>query len=110
MRKLKLDVAEIVPVHGAPVPWSDLREGVSPRRTDSARIRGRLAPAATDVDALRRELERDLEGEVRFDAVSRALYSTDASVYQIEPLGVVVVRSREDVVRTVRPAPGTAVR
>ena len=28
-------------------------------------------------------------GEFRFDAVSRALYSTDASVYQIEPLGVV---------------------
>ena len=32
-----------------------------------------------------------IDGEVRFDAVSRALYSTDASVYQIEPLGVVVV-------------------
>ena len=43
-----------------------------------------------------------MEGEVRFDNVSRALYSTDASVYQIEPLGVVVVKSREDVVRTVR--------
>ena len=42
-----------------------------------------------------------LEGEVRFDEVSRALYSTDASVYQIEPLGVVVVKSREDIVRTV---------
>jgi FAD/FMN-containing dehydrogenase/Fe-S oxidoreductase len=56
---------------------------------------------AVDVDALRRELERTVEGEVRFDAISRALYSTDASVYQIEPLGVVVVKSREDVVRTV---------
>ena len=53
-------------------------------------------------DALRQELERQIEGEVRFDRVSRALYSTDASVYQIEPLGVVVPRSREDVVRTVQ--------
>ena len=34
-------------------------------------------------------------------AVSRALYSTDASVYRIEPLGVVVPRTRDDVVRTV---------
>jgi FAD/FMN-containing dehydrogenase/Fe-S oxidoreductase len=51
---------------------------------------------------LRRELEDEIEGEVRFDRVSRALYATDASVYQIEPAGVVIVRSREDVVRTVR--------
>jgi FAD/FMN-containing dehydrogenase/Fe-S oxidoreductase len=53
------------------------------------------------VDTLRRELEQQIAGEVRFDRLSRALYSTDASVYQIAPLGVVVVRSREDVVRTV---------
>jgi FAD/FMN-containing dehydrogenase/Fe-S oxidoreductase len=55
-----------------------------------------------DVRALQRELERDMEGEVRFDAISRALYSTDASVYQIEPLGVVVVKTRDDIARTVR--------
>jgi FAD/FMN-containing dehydrogenase/Fe-S oxidoreductase len=58
--------------------------------------------AAVDATALKRHLRTQLEGEVRFDKVSRALYSTDASVYQIEPLGVVVARSREDVVRTVR--------
>ena len=52
-------------------------------------------------DALRHELEQRIEGEVRFDTVSRALYSTDASVYQIEPLGVVVPRTRDDVVRAV---------
>ncbi|MYK89826.1 MAG: FAD-binding oxidoreductase, partial [Acidobacteria bacterium] len=46
---------------------------------------------------LRTDLEARLAGEVRFDAVSRALYSTDASVYQIQPLGAAVVRSREDV-------------
>ena len=53
------------------------------------------------VDALRRDLEAALEGEVRFDAISRALYSTDASVYQIQPLGVVVAKSRDDVVQAV---------
>src|SRR5436309_5680047 len=51
--------------------------------------------------AIRQELEGAIEGEVRFDRISRALYSTDASVYQIEPLGVVIPRSREDIVRTV---------
>jgi FAD/FMN-containing dehydrogenase/Fe-S oxidoreductase len=53
-------------------------------------------------DALRLELEQQITGEVRFDRVSRALYSTDASVYQIEPLGVVVPRNREDIVRAVQ--------
>ena len=52
-------------------------------------------------DALRRDLEQQISGEIRFDTVSRALYSTDASVYQIAPLGVVVPRTRDDVVRTV---------
>jgi FAD/FMN-containing dehydrogenase/Fe-S oxidoreductase len=55
-----------------------------------------------DVLALRRDLESQIEGEVRFDTVSRALYSTDASVYQIEPAGVVVVKSKEDIVKTVK--------
>ena len=52
-------------------------------------------------ETLQRELERAVDGEVRFDKVSRALYSTDASVYQIEPLGVVIPRSAEAVVRAV---------
>jgi len=54
-----------------------------------------------DANALRMELERSLEGEIRFDAISRALYSTDASVYQIRPLGVVIPKSRQDIIRTV---------
>ena len=52
-------------------------------------------------DALQRDLDARLDGEVRFDKVSRALYSTDASVYQIEPLGVVVVKSRDDILNTI---------
>jgi len=54
------------------------------------------------VEQLRRALESQIEGEVRFDKVSRALYSTDASVYRIEPIGVVVPRSRDDVTRVVQ--------
>jgi hypothetical protein len=33
-----------------------------------------------------------VEGEVRFDAYSRVLYSTDASAWQIEPIGAVIPR------------------
>src|ERR1700680_4343266 len=54
-----------------------------------------------DANALEGELRKQLEGEVRFDAISRALYSTDASVYKIRPLGVVIPKTREDIVRTV---------
>jgi FAD/FMN-containing dehydrogenase/Fe-S oxidoreductase len=50
---------------------------------------------------LQRELESAIDGEVRFDKVTRALYSTDASVYQIEPLGVVIPKSPEAVIRAV---------
>src|SRR5574341_587535 len=42
-------------------------------------------------------LRKRVEGEVRFDRYSRLLYSTDASMYQIEPVGVVVPRHKGDV-------------
>ena len=42
---------------------------------------------------LEAELTARIDGEVRFDRVSRMLYSTDASNYQIEPIGVVVPKS-----------------
>ena len=38
-----------------------------------------------------------MRGDVRFDAASRLLYSTDASMYQVEPLGVVMPRDADDV-------------
>jgi FAD/FMN-containing dehydrogenase/Fe-S oxidoreductase len=47
--------------------------------------------------ALAARLAGELEGEVLFDAFSRGRYATDASHYQIEPLGVVVPRSEDDV-------------
>ena len=42
-------------------------------------------------------LSKELEGEVLFDAASRGRYSTDASIYQIEPIGVVVPKSDRDI-------------
>jgi FAD/FMN-containing dehydrogenase/Fe-S oxidoreductase len=53
-------------------------------------------------DALALHLRKHLQGEVRFDPASRRLYSTDASIYQIEPLGVVIPRSVQDFVVTVQ--------
>ena len=47
-------------------------------------------------------LNHELEGEVLFDAYSRGRYSTDASIYQIEPVGVVVPRTWQDVVSTIQ--------
>jgi FAD/FMN-containing dehydrogenase/Fe-S oxidoreductase len=43
------------------------------------------------------ELRKRIEGDIHFDRYSRLLYSTDASIYQIEPIGVVVPRHKGDV-------------
>ena len=47
--------------------------------------------------ALASRLNRELEGDVKFDPFTRGRYSTDASVYQIEPIGVVVPKSKSDI-------------
>src|SRR4051795_3398667 len=53
--------------------------------------RGRLADRLT----------REPRAEIVFDPGQRRLYATDASLYQIDPLGVVIPRTVEDVARTV---------
>src|SRR5690242_13846903 len=55
-----------------------------------------------DVGHLKRELEKTVRGEVRFDAGTRAIYANDSSNFRQVPLGVVVPRSVEDVVATHR--------
>ena len=42
------------------------------------------------------ELRKKFTGDIRLDLGSRILYSTDASIYQIDPLGVVIPRTEED--------------
>src|SRR3954469_6727379 len=44
---------------------------------------------------LARRLAREVDGEVLFDAASRGRYSTDASIYQVTPVGVVVPRTAD---------------
>jgi FAD/FMN-containing dehydrogenase/Fe-S oxidoreductase len=46
-------------------------------------------------------LARNIQGEVCFDAGSRAMYATDASNYRQPPIGVVLPRDADDVIRTV---------
>ncbi len=47
------------------------------------------------------DLEELIEGEVRFDEYSRQLYATDASIYEVTPIGVVFPRSTADVAAVV---------
>ena len=42
------------------------------------------------------ELQKQFTGDIRLDLASRVLYSTDASIYQIEPLGVLIPRVQDD--------------
>ena len=46
---------------------------------------------------LARRLTKELQGEVLFDNFSRGRYSTDASIYQIQPIGVTVPKTEQDV-------------
>jgi FAD/FMN-containing dehydrogenase/Fe-S oxidoreductase len=53
-------------------------------------------------ERIRDDLKGILKGELLFDDLSRALYSTDASIFEVRPAGVVVPRDEEDVQALVR--------
>ncbi len=57
--------------------------------------------SGVDLTALAADLRRRIQGEVRFDSGSRALYSYDGSNYRQVPMGVVVPRDAEDVIEAV---------
>lgn len=57
-----------------------------------------------ETSRLVRALQESVRGEVRFDPYSRTLYSTDASIYQILPVGVVIPRDEDDIAATLRVA------
>jgi FAD/FMN-containing dehydrogenase/Fe-S oxidoreductase len=57
-------------------------------------------PAPTS--RLETRLRREIKGDVLFDAFTRGRYSTDASIYQIEPLGVVVARDKDDIATAIQ--------
>ena len=56
-------------------------------------------PVAIGDQRLAKRIDDEIDGEVLFDAYSRGRYATDASIYQIEPIGVTVPRSHGDVAR-----------
>jgi len=56
-----------------------------------------MAGIAPGDSGLEGRLRREIEGEVLFGPFDRGRYSTDASIYQIEPVGVVVPKSDADV-------------
>lgn len=81
--------------------------GIGPGADPAARLRHEAEPWRAHrpyprdaARALEVDLRAALEGEVRFDAGSRALYATDGSNYRQVPIGVVVPRSVDDVVAT----------
>jgi FAD/FMN-containing dehydrogenase/Fe-S oxidoreductase len=51
---------------------------------------------------IRDDLQGFFQGELLFDEVTRILYSTDASIFQVRPAGVVIPRHEEDVRALVR--------
>jgi FAD/FMN-containing dehydrogenase/Fe-S oxidoreductase len=46
-----------------------------------------------DSSSFARRLRNEIDAEIRFDDLTRGLYSTDASIYQMRPLGVVIPRT-----------------
>src|SRR5262249_14087003 len=96
--------------------WASSRSGASPASScgptsscRSRRSRGRygrlppteavamIGPSPLEGSALGHRLRREVGGEVRLDPLGRGRYATDASIYQVLPLGVVVPRSVADV-------------
>src|SRR3990172_9720577 len=91
-------------------PPSSFPQDARSPRTASARTPGRRRMMRAEISTMleskamgiAEELRSRIEGEVRFDRYSRILYSTDASIYQIEPIGVVVPRNKGDVEEVLR--------
>jgi FAD/FMN-containing dehydrogenase/Fe-S oxidoreductase len=73
-----------------------VKEKAMSRPEESERfVESRLNPGALEAD-----LKYAVEAEVRFDSTSRALYSTDASNYRQVPIGVVIPKNTEAVIKT----------
>jgi len=79
--------------HGAPTtggdPAADARAGYDYRNDSVER------------PDLRHGLAAAVEGDVRFDAYSRSMYATDASIYEMTPIGVVFPKSTDDIAAAV---------
>jgi FAD/FMN-containing dehydrogenase/Fe-S oxidoreductase len=90
------------------IPGADLREANQPgtvagggARREGIPRQGAAGLAAADLRQLEHDLAAAVDGEVRFDAGTRAAYSTDASNFRQVPVGVVVPRTVEAAVSAV---------
>lgn len=75
----------------APLPASVTRESAASAISTLARL------TSPETAQLAQRLADETEGEVMFDAASRGRYATDASIYQVMPIGVFVPRTQADV-------------
>lgn len=66
-------------------------------RAPGAASDGTAPPGNELSELLARRLRSETQGEVLFDAASRGRYATDASIYQIMPVGVLVPRTESDI-------------
>ncbi|MCE3554704.1 FAD-binding protein [Pseudonocardia sp. RS11V-5] len=73
-----------------------------PARPDQRFAAGMVATETINTKGLEQDLRRHLTGEVRFDTASLAMYANDASNFRQVPVGVVVPRTLDDVVATMR--------
>ncbi len=78
------------------------RQDERPRLQRSYKDDSRTALPVDAATALAEALKQSIDGEVRFDKGTRALYATDGSNYRQAPIGVVVPRHVQDVETTVR--------
>ncbi len=84
-------------------PTYSLRGGASATTGTLSRARGShhnakiVTEVAYDVREIESAFAKAIEGETRFDKFSKILYSTDASVWQIEPIGAVIPKHAGDV-------------
>ena len=72
-----------------------IQNAPAPEPARRALLQGRIGQAIARQPLVSR-LRSELQGEVLFDAASRGRYSTDASIYQVMPIGVAVPRSLAD--------------
>jgi len=80
--------------------WLRRRLFRSPGEVKKAHVQE--SPRMVEYERLQAALQHAVSGEVRFDKGMRAAYASDASNYRQVPIGVVLPRTVEDVVETLR--------
>ena len=57
-----------------------------------------------DINSFINSLKKEISGDVLSDEYSLGIYATDASVYQIQPLAVVLPKDESDVISAIKSA------